>query len=50
MSEIEDVNCFRCGTSLEKSKLKDYTYYCPQCDEDFYRFEQENKELLECQK
>ncbi len=32
--------CFRCGTRLIKSQLKDYVYYCHNCNEDFYSFEQ----------
>ncbi len=37
------LKCFRCGTRLQKSAIKDYTYFCPNCCEDFYRFEQETK-------
>lgn len=33
-------NCFRCGTRLMKSPVKGYTYFCPECYEDFYSFEQ----------
>ncbi len=32
--------CFRCGTRLMKSPVEGYTYYCHNCDEDFYSFEQ----------
>lgn len=37
----KQIKCFRCNTKLTKSKLPDYFYYCPNCDEDFYKFEQE---------
>lgn len=33
--------CFRCGTRLLKSPVEGYTYFCPNCYEDFYKFEQE---------
>ena len=33
-------NCFRCGTRLMKSPVEGYTYYCHNCDEDFYKIEQ----------
>jgi len=33
-------NCFRCGQRLLKSPLPDYKYFCPNCYEDFYEFEQ----------
>lgn len=36
--------CFRCGHRLMKSEVEGYTYYCPECDEDFYEFEQNIKE------
>ena len=43
------LKCFRCGTRLQKSPVKNYTYYCPNCCEDFYRFEQETKKgILKC--
>lgn len=32
--------CFRCGQRLLKSELSNYTYFCPDCYEDFYSFEQ----------
>lgn len=31
--------CPRCGTKLEKSVISAYEFYCPECDEDFYKFE-----------
>lgn len=32
--------CPRCGGALEDEiTLRDYTYYCPNCDENFYSFE-----------
>lgn len=33
-------NCFRCGTRLMKSAIEGYTYYCHNCNEDFYEIEQ----------
>jgi hypothetical protein len=33
-------SCFRCGTRLMKSPVEGYTYYCHNCNEDFYEFEQ----------
>ena len=43
------IKCFRCGTRLQKSLVKGYTYFCPECYEDFYRFEQETKKgILQC--
>ena len=40
VEELEP-RCPRCGHPLDRSELTDrgYTYYCPQCDEDFYSFE-----------
>jgi len=38
------TKCFRCNTKLEKSEIGDYTYYCPECDEDFYSFEIKKEE------
>lgn len=32
--------CFRCGTRLMKSTIEGYAYYCHNCNEDFYAFEQ----------
>lgn len=32
--------CFRCDSRLLKSPLPDYTYFCPNCYEDFYGIEQ----------
>ena len=34
------IKCFRCGTRLMKSPIEGYTYFCPECYEDFYEFEQ----------
>lgn len=35
--------CFRCGTALEletdEELKKEYTYYCPECDENMYEME-----------
>lgn len=31
--------CPHCGTKLEKSVISAYEFYCPECDEDFYKFE-----------
>ena len=31
--------CRRCGSELFKSPVKDYNFYCMECDEDFYNFE-----------
>jgi hypothetical protein len=31
--------CFRCCNTLEKEKELDYSYYCSNCDENFYEFE-----------
>lgn len=44
-SDITESNevlrtCFRCGTRLMKSPIEGYTYFCPECYEDFYEFEQ----------
>jgi len=39
--ESTDRVCFRCGSPLFKSDIKDYAYQCFHCDEDFYEFEQE---------
>ena len=32
--------CFRCGSRLLKSPVEGYTYFCPNCYEDFCSFEQ----------
>lgn len=32
--------CSKCGQRLLKSELSNYTYFCPNCCEDFYSFEQ----------
>ena len=32
--------CFRCGSRLLKSPVEGYTYFCPNCYEDFYEIEQ----------
>lgn len=34
-----DKKCFRCGSQLLISDLKDYKYLCINCDENFYEFE-----------
>ena len=31
--------CPRCGTRLRHSCIKGYTFYCPDCEEDFYKCE-----------
>lgn len=31
--------CFRCGSQLLVSDLKQYKYLCLNCDENFYEFE-----------
>lgn len=32
--------CFRCGHEVEwEDEVPGYPYYCPQCDENMYRFE-----------
>ena len=31
--------CRRCGTVVQKSKLPQYAFYCPEHDEDLYSFE-----------
>lgn len=31
--------CFRCGSQLLVSDLKEYKYLCLNCDENFYEFE-----------
>ncbi len=31
--------CFKCGSQLLVSDLKQYTYLCLECDENFYEFE-----------
>jgi hypothetical protein len=32
--------CFRCYSTLKKEeKLLDYSYYCENCNENFYEFE-----------
>lgn len=31
--------CFRCGSQLLVSDLKEYKYLCLECDENFYEFE-----------
>lgn len=31
--------CFRCGSQLLVSDLKQYKYLCLECDENFYEFE-----------
>lgn len=34
------IKCFRCGARLLKSPVEGYTYFCPECYEDFYKIEQ----------
>ena len=31
--------CPKCGRAMEFSPLSEYTFYCVDCDEDFYSFE-----------
>lgn len=31
--------CFRCKNELEPSPVEGYSFYCPNCDEDFCKFE-----------
>lgn len=32
--------CMRCENTVQKeTKIKEYPYYCPYCDENMYRFE-----------
>lgn len=32
--------CMRCENPVRKeTKIKEYPYYCPHCDENMYRFE-----------
>lgn len=31
--------CPKCGRMLIKSRMKDYSFQCMNCDEDFYRIE-----------
>lgn len=35
------MKCSRCGHTAENSTVKDYVYYCSECDEDKYKFEVE---------
>lgn len=36
--------CKRCSTKVEReSQVKDYLYYCPNCDENLYEFETETE-------
>lgn len=38
--------CNRCGEMVEDTEVdNDYSYYCPNCDEDLYTFET-HEELL----
>ncbi|MAG28112.1 hypothetical protein CMI47_21510 [Candidatus Pacearchaeota archaeon] len=39
----ETKYCRRCGTKLQIEKELDYPYYCPECDENMYEFETENR-------
>lgn len=34
-----DKKCFRCGSQLLISDLKEYKYLCLNCDENYYKFE-----------
>lgn len=34
--------CNKCGYRVSKSKVRGYSYFCPQCFEDLYRFEVRN--------
>lgn len=34
-----DKKCFRCGSQLLISDLKQYEYLCLECNENFYSFE-----------
>ena len=34
-----EKECLHCGNKLYKSDLKDYTYVCYECEENFYEFE-----------
>lgn len=45
MKNKKNKYCFRCGTKLTKLPVQGYTYYCPCCDEDFYKFEQTRTEI-----
>lgn len=36
--EIAHAKC-RCGAFVEAERELDYTYYCPECDENMYEFE-----------
>ena len=34
--------CCKCGTPVEETpSTPEYSYYCPECDEDLYSFEVE---------
>lgn len=36
--------CNRCGTKVKREWiLKQYPYYCPECDENMFKFETELK-------
>ena len=37
----DKLRCRRCHGPVEWSPLHDYSYYCPECDEDLYSFEVE---------
>lgn len=47
------AKCFRCGCELVTDKAlvsAGYSYYCPECDEDFYGVEvEETDEAVEVQ-
>lgn len=33
------MKCNRCGHVVEVEQVLDYPYYCPECDENKYKFE-----------
>jgi hypothetical protein len=37
--DIGPLRCHRCGGKVDVSDVDDYTFYCPQCDENLYGFE-----------
>lgn len=42
--------CNRCGEMVKDADYKsdnEYTYYCPQCDEDLYTFETHEEKIGE---
>ena len=35
--------CLKCGERVKREyKIKEYPFYCPNCDENLYRFETQN--------